>query len=71
MTTKELLQAEIDRVRPEDMDALYQLVMQFIKAHQSSDLAQAPDPIHRLGTQPVTMDIEDGSVNHDRYLYDV
>jgi len=26
-------------------------------------------PILDLGTQPIVLDVEDASVNHDRYLY--
>jgi len=29
----------------------------------------AGDPILDLGTQPIVLDVEDASVNHDRYLY--
>jgi hypothetical protein len=28
-----------------------------------------PDPILKLGQNPVTIDVDDGSANHDRYLY--
>lgn len=28
-----------------------------------------PDPILRLGQQPVAGDVDDASLNHDRYLY--
>lgn len=28
------------------------------------------DPILDLGKQPVTLDVDDAAVNHDRYLYD-
>ncbi|MFN8500060.1 MAG: hypothetical protein U0641_19575 [Anaerolineae bacterium] len=28
------------------------------------------DPIWELGADPVMIDVEDASVNHDRYLYD-
>jgi hypothetical protein len=28
------------------------------------------DPILNLGKQPIHLDVEDASVNHDRYLYD-
>ena len=28
----------------------------------------ADDPILGLGKQPITLDVDDGSVNHDRYL---
>jgi hypothetical protein len=31
---------------------------------------QADDPILNLGKQPIQLDVEDASVNHDRYLYD-
>jgi hypothetical protein len=31
---------------------------------------QADDPILDLGKQPILLDIEDASRNHDRYLYD-
>jgi hypothetical protein len=31
---------------------------------------QADDPILNLGKQPIRLDVEDASVNHDRYLYD-
>lgn len=31
---------------------------------------QADDPILNLGKQPVVLDVEDASLNHDRYLYD-
>jgi hypothetical protein len=31
---------------------------------------QADDPILNLGKQPVLLDVEDASINHDRYLYD-
>jgi hypothetical protein len=29
----------------------------------------ADDPILGLGKQPITLDVDDASVNHDRYLY--
>ena len=31
---------------------------------------QVCDPICALGTEPIILDVEDGSVHHDRYLYD-
>ena len=31
---------------------------------------QADDPILNLGKQPTLLDVEDASLNHDRYLYD-
>jgi hypothetical protein len=31
---------------------------------------QAADPILDLGKQPIVLDVEDASLNHDRYLYD-
>jgi len=31
---------------------------------------QTDDPILNLGKQPVLLDVEDASLNHDRYLYD-
>ena len=31
---------------------------------------QADDPILNLGQHPICLDVEDASVNHDRYLYD-
>ena len=31
---------------------------------------QADDPILNLGKQPILLDVEDASLNHDRYLYD-
>jgi hypothetical protein len=30
----------------------------------------AEDPILDLGKQPVVLEVEDASLNHDRYLYD-
>jgi hypothetical protein len=30
----------------------------------------ADDPILDLGRQPITVDVDDASANHDRYLYD-
>ncbi len=30
---------------------------------------QAEDPILNLGTQPIRLDVDDASSNHDRYLY--
>ncbi len=27
------------------------------------------DPIFELGQHPVTVDVDDASINHDRYLY--
>jgi hypothetical protein len=30
----------------------------------------ADDPIHELGRQPITIDVDDASVNHDHYIYD-
>ena len=30
---------------------------------------QADDPIVNLGKQPILLDVEDASLNHDRYLY--
>ena len=30
---------------------------------------QAEDPILNLGKQPILLDVEDASLNHDRYLY--
>jgi hypothetical protein len=32
---------------------------------------QADDPILDLGKQPVRLDVEDASLNHDRYLYNL
>jgi hypothetical protein len=29
----------------------------------------ADDPILGLGKQPITLNVDDASVNHDRYLY--
>jgi hypothetical protein len=29
----------------------------------------ADDPILGLGKQPITLDVDDASINHDRYLY--
>ena len=31
---------------------------------------QAKDPNLDLGKQPILLDVEDASLNHDRYLYD-
>ncbi len=31
---------------------------------------QVDDPIFNLGKQPIILDVEDASLNHDRYLYD-
>jgi hypothetical protein len=31
---------------------------------------QVDDPILNLGKQPISLDVEDASLNHDRYLYD-
>ena len=31
---------------------------------------QGDDPIRDLGKQPISLDVEDASLNHDRYLYD-
>jgi len=31
---------------------------------------QADDPTLNLGKQPILLDVEDASLNHDRYLYD-
>jgi hypothetical protein len=31
---------------------------------------QADGPILGLGKQPIRLDVEDASLNHDRYLYD-
>jgi hypothetical protein len=31
---------------------------------------QAEGPILDLGQQPILLDVEDASLNHDRYLYD-
>jgi hypothetical protein len=31
---------------------------------------QVDDPIFDLGKQPISLDVEDASLNHDRYLYD-
>ncbi len=30
---------------------------------------QANDPILNLGKQPILLDVEDASINHDQYLY--
>ena len=30
---------------------------------------KADDPILDLGKQPIILDVDDASVNHDRYLY--
>ena len=30
---------------------------------------QVEDPILNLGKQPILLDVEDASLNHDRYLY--
>ena len=31
---------------------------------------QVDDPILDLGKQPIILDVEDASLDHDRYLYD-
>ena len=31
---------------------------------------QVDDPILDLGKQPIILDVEDASLNHDQYLYD-
>ena len=31
---------------------------------------QGDDPVLDLGKQPISLDVEDASLNHDRYLYD-
>jgi hypothetical protein len=42
------------------------------KAHSTIIVVpvQADDPILNLGKQPIRLDVEDASLNHDRYLYD-
>lgn len=30
---------------------------------------QTDDPILNLGKQPICLDVEDASINHDRYIY--
>lgn len=32
-------------------------------------LTPSPDPILEFGKQPITVDVADASVQHDRYLY--
>lgn len=71
MTTKELLHAEIDRVRPEDVAELFQLVKHFTETKARVPAAQPNDPIFNLGTQPLTVDMKDGSEDHDQYIYGV
>lgn len=31
---------------------------------------RAADPIFHLGKEPITVDVDDASIHHDRYLYD-
>jgi hypothetical protein len=31
---------------------------------------QADDPVLNLGKEPILLDVEDASLNHNRYLYD-
>jgi len=45
-----------------------------VDIQQTSDMilvvpVQANDPILNLGKQPILLDVEDASINHDQYLY--
>jgi len=63
MTTKELVQAEIERVKDEHLDELYQLVKHFAEAKQPR---QKPSLMSRL--KQITIEApEDFAANVDVY----
>ena len=46
-----------------------------VEIHQAHNMipvvpVQADDPILDLGKQPIILDVDDASLNHDRFLYD-
>jgi len=63
MTTKELIQAEIDRVGGEDLQELYDLIRQFI---QSKRQAKKQSLMSKL--KSISIDAPpDFAINHDLY----
>jgi hypothetical protein len=64
MTTKELIQSEIDHVPVEDLDALYHLIRQFVKSKESP---QKPGILSKL--RSVSIDAPtDFAANLDLYM---
>lgn len=64
MTTKELIQAEIDQVQEGDLDELYKLVKDFAQAKQES-----PKPSLMAKLRSIKIDApEDFATNFDLYL---
>ncbi len=46
-----------------------------VEIHKAQDViilvpVSPTDPIFALGKQPIIVDVDDASINHDRYLYD-
>ena len=52
---------------PEDERA--RLAERLLASLGRGTVATAEDPIYRIGTAPVDCDVSDGSVEHDRYIY--
>ena len=63
MTTKELIQAEIDRINEEDLDELYSLVKDFTQSKQPS---RKQSLMAKLRTIRIDAP-EDFSTNYDLY----
>jgi len=52
---------------PEDERA--RLAERLLASLGRGTVATGEDPIHRIGTAPVDCGVSDGSVEHDRYIY--
>ena len=64
MTTKELIEAEIDKLSEEDLEKLYSIIRDFM---QSRSQAQSESILEKL--QRIQFDgPEDLAANHDLYL---
>ena len=63
MTTKELIQAEIDRINEEDLDELYTLVKDFTQSKQQSQKQSLMSKLRAIKIEAP----EDFSINFDLY----
>ena len=63
MTTKELIQAEIDRINEEDLDELYSLVKDFTQSKQQSGKQSLMSKLRAIRIDAP----EDFSTNFDLY----
>ncbi len=64
MTTKELIQAELDRLSEEQLDQLYRVIRRLTRAEEEAGNASLMSRLRQIRIDAP----EDFASNHDRYL---